>query len=258
MSTISQDCGYPDPNCAPSSPDAAVVSRMCRTLLNPLGVALESALVSLVPEDDGKLRYEPAAASPPAGSASCDRKQTKLGHTSEGESSGEAGDDEEGRFSSQIDDKMTNEILAAFGNAVSATDWHGVAGKDIRHSTPPAALLRGNMQHYQRLGAKWRIVARDVEIRPRVALDEERGEGEHSHRKRKRTDRQSLWDKSIEAEALFNGRTNQGAGGVSNQTSGSRADATTDSAQEGFAATGVGSGTVKIAGEVVILAYGDD
>ena len=81
MSTISQDCGYPDPNCAPSSPDAAVVSRMCRTLLNPLGVALESALVSLVPEDDGKLRYEPAAASPPAGSASCDRKRTKLGHT---------------------------------------------------------------------------------------------------------------------------------------------------------------------------------
>lgn len=52
---------------------------------------------------------------------------------------------------------------------------------------PPAGLLYGKLQYYNRIGGNWRIVLSDAEIRPRV-------ECEDTERIKNRT---SLWDQSV-------------------------------------------------------------
>jgi hypothetical protein len=75
-----------------------------------------------------------------------------------------------------IDPEMADNILHSFGRAVAETKWE----------IAPAALLRGRVDHYNRVGGQWRIVVEEAEVRPRVLLDSNR----------KRRDRTSLWEVS--------------------------------------------------------------
>jgi hypothetical protein len=48
---------------------------------------------------------------------------------------------------------------------------------------PPAAILRGRIQYYNRVGSKWRLVVHDAELQPRQPL----------HVQRRKRERSSLW-----------------------------------------------------------------
>ena len=80
-------------------------------------------------------------------------------------------------------------IMQAFGEAVAQSQQEQfqleAADNTITPDVPlaPAALLRGRVHHYNRLGTKWRFLVEDVEIHPRKPLDKHR---------RKR-ERHSLW-----------------------------------------------------------------
>jgi hypothetical protein len=110
------------------------------------------------------------------------------------------------REACEMDRGMVECLMNTLGESVAQTRWNVAdAAKEEeeeeedsttltttanRQNTvaPPKALMRGRVDHFNRVSGKWRIVATNVEIRPRVNLDT-------THKKRKR-DRSSLWDTS--------------------------------------------------------------
>ena len=82
----------------------------------------------------------------------------------------------------EFDADMTSRIMQAFGEAVVDTNWD--AKKYDGKPKAPAALLRGRLQHYNRVGQNWRIVVEDATLTPRIPLDPNR----------RRRDRTSLWE----------------------------------------------------------------
>lgn len=176
----------------------------------------------------------------------------------------------------KVDAKMKEHLLQTFGDAVASTDWYGTdtnpsissssnstvlqRNEQQRHTSPaippPAALLRGKVRHYNRVGGQWRILAKDVEIRPRVGL-EVRGKSTW-----KRADRQSLWDRSLEEEEE-RGPAAAGAGAGAASATENSADSVTaaessskDSNLEGLGLD-IDGNTIKVKGDVLILAYDD-
>jgi hypothetical protein len=97
----------------------------------------------------------------------------------------------------------TDCILRAFGEAVADTRWKSSSlsssssspQKGSSNSTlpsyPPAALLRGRIDHYNRVGKNWRIVVDDLQLKERVPL-------QWNQRKRRR---QSLWNADNDKQA---------------------------------------------------------
>lgn len=73
----------------------------------------------------------------------------------------EGGDSSGETASPSFDKSMAETVLNSFGRAVAESEW-----KDS-----PAALLRGRVDHYNKMEQKWRIVVDDAEIRPRVPLN---------------------------------------------------------------------------------------
>jgi hypothetical protein len=91
----------------------------------------------------------------------------------------EESDSEEKTESERVpfDSTMADRVMHSFGQAVAKSEWE----------TPPAALLRGRVEHYNGLEGRWRIVVKDAEIRRRVPL------AQTNPRKKKRV---KLWDAS--------------------------------------------------------------
>lgn len=85
--------------------------------------------------------------------------------------------------------KIAKQILSAFGRSV-ATNWTSV--QTTSNETPPDGLLRGKVHYYNHFGAKWRIVMKDVEIRPRVNFDP----------KRAKSHGETLWERSISERSV--------------------------------------------------------
>jgi|Transcript_22339 hypothetical protein len=108
-----------------------------------------------------------------------------------------------------IDSGMVECLMNTLGESVAQTRWSvnvaeeeddsivptTTANQSTREHTntvvaPPKALLRGRVDHFNRVGGKWRIVATNVEIRQRVNLDTS------TNKRTKKRDRSSLWDTS--------------------------------------------------------------
>ena len=87
-----------------------------------------------------------------------------------------------------IDSDIADRILDSFGKAVSDTDWH----REFKGIAPPAALLRGRIDYYNRVEGRWEIMVDNAELRPRALLD--------PNRKKRTRERPSLWDVSLRQE----------------------------------------------------------
>jgi hypothetical protein len=75
---------------------------------------------------------------------------------------------------------MVDSVMKRFGQAVAETNWanslSSSLGKNDRRklNEPPAALLKGRIDHYNRLGGKWRIVVHGGQLKRRVGLPRDR------------------------------------------------------------------------------------
>ena len=69
---------------------------------------------------------------------------------------------------------MAKNVLEEFGQTVAHTNWEAA----------PAALVRGRLDHYNRMNGKWRIVVRDAQWKRRETLD----------KNRRKTNPPPLWD----------------------------------------------------------------
>jgi hypothetical protein len=84
--------------------------------------------------------------------------------------------------------KAAKQIMSTFGRSV-ARSWMDPKTRKSTYQgaiNPPDGLIRAKVHYYNRLGGKWRIVLKNVEILPRVPLDPSR----------KKPSEQSLWEKS--------------------------------------------------------------
>ena len=280
---------YPDPNRPPPPPDASVVGHYAR--MNPLGRALANALTSLAEDDELGMgnddsSYGPSRQHPGKSDERIDEdEEEQSDDNSTGEKRGrkrprqktdcdvsstvdnEKKDATPAKVS--VDDKLKEHLLQSFGDAVAKTDWYGQnnveEGKspsttNKSHPVPkaPSGLLRGKVKHYNRFGRQWRILAEDVEIRPRVRLEKDGRLRRRGHQKR--SERQSLWERSLEhdEEQIQVAGTGEAAGeaaGDSDDPAAVTASASTNGPDlEGLDVEG---NTVRIKGDVLILAYDD-
>lgn len=94
----------------------------------------------------------------------------------------------------KMDQLMVTRILQAFGTSVAHSQQkrysqqqqqqhRGTTATSTATVEPPAALLKGRLQHYNRRNSKWRILLRDADFQRRKPLEKNR-------RKRERS---SLW-----------------------------------------------------------------
>ena len=127
----------------------------------------------------------------------------------------------------KVTSDVTDAILNSFGRAVANTKWrrssisnsesgggHGkeqkkVSDEGIAQSPepemfPPAALLIGRLDHYNRVNQNWKIVIDNVKLKPRNSNDD--NEGQYSIKKKKplnrrKSDRESIFlNTSVEKE----------------------------------------------------------
>ena len=273
---------YPDPNRPPPPPDASVVSHYAR--MNPLGRALATALTSL--EEDDELGIDDSSTAPSRlkrgrsderkGQSDDDstgrergRKQTRQKADDDGSSTTDNGGPATCAKKLSVDDKIKEHLLQSFGDAVAKTDWYGQnnvqEGKSPStnnkfHPIPnaPPGLLRGKVKHYNRFGRQWRILAEDVEIRPRVRLEKDGRVRRRGHQKR--SERQSLWERSLEHDEEQIQASS--AGEAAGEAAGGSADpaavtASTSTKGPDLEGLDVEGNTVRIKGDVLILAYDD-
>lgn len=74
-----------------------------------------------------------------------------------------------------INDEFRQVIMSAFYKAVLMTHWDDMIIPNIqacqRHREPPAALLHGKLQNFNRVEKRWRISISEAKIRPRIDLE---------------------------------------------------------------------------------------
>lgn len=199
----SQPLTYPSTNHRPPKAPKELVSRLYQ--ISPIASCLDRALSALVAEDqqdDTNVSIEEQEDD------SClVEEQGSLASSSNGfESEVEASSSTS--LHVKIDEDMKAKILEAYGDAMHHVEWEkpsssaasnnsSTRDNDESDSTssnrcyPPAALLKGKLKYYNRMGGQWRIVVSDAEIRQRVNLPPNV----------KQKDQLNLWDHSVEAKA---------------------------------------------------------
>jgi hypothetical protein len=88
--------------------------------------------------------------------------------------------------------KVAKHIISTFGKIVVKHWTTTTTKKSKRTCNPQDGLLRAKVQYYNRLGSKWRIVLKNVELLPRVHLDPIR----------KKKPQQSLWERSYTTSSI--------------------------------------------------------
>ena len=63
---------------------------------------------------------------------------------------------------------MGDNVAKEFGHAVAQTKW------TCTKKEPPAALIRGRLDHYNRFHGKWRIIVREAQFKRRPTLEKNR------------------------------------------------------------------------------------
>jgi hypothetical protein len=95
----------------------------------------------------------------------------------------------------KMDKSISKSIMEAYGNAVAATNFFEPPSKKLISPatnsndnndaiTAPAAMLRGEIDYYNRIGDRWRIVLKNAEIKPRKTKIITNGMTGHSLRRR--------------------------------------------------------------------------
>jgi len=83
--------------------------------------------------------------------------------------------DLESQYFVLIDDEFKQVIMQAFHKAVIMTHWDDILLPPVStnegQTKPPAALLHGKLQSFNRVGKRWRISITDAKIRPRIDLE---------------------------------------------------------------------------------------
>jgi hypothetical protein len=104
--------------------------------------------------------------------------------------------DEEDSMSSLnlFDDAMKQLLLKKYADAVTETNWEDRGSKDSCTPIPPAGVIQGKLDYYNRAGTQWRIVLSDAELRPRSSCDD-------SVRVK---NGKSLWDQSGQSQSTHN------------------------------------------------------
>jgi hypothetical protein len=74
---------------------------------------------------------------------------------------------------------------------VSGQSELSLSATAITTAPPPAAILRGRIQYYNRVGSKWRFVVHNAELQPRQPL----------HAQRRKRERPSLWTTTTDDDA---------------------------------------------------------
>jgi hypothetical protein len=98
----------------------------------------------------------------------------------------------------KLQPRMVDSVIKRFGQAVAETNWRNSLssswGKngERKRNEPPAALLKGRIDHYNRLGGKWRIVVEGGQLKRRVRLA----------RDRSKKVRPPLWDAMADQETV--------------------------------------------------------
>ena len=188
------------PPSRPPPADQSVVERIAA--IGPIGICLETALDELITEDnricndnniDGrsnnideesidvsddrrnKKRTQPIEDSSDAHAAATKKPAAKQ---NEGASCKYASRNNANLI--RIDESMSKSILESYSNAVATTKYD--QGKKVHpgSSTPsttttaaaetesaPAAMLQGEIDHYNRVGGQWRIVVKNAVLKPR-------------------------------------------------------------------------------------------
>lgn len=277
---------YPDPNRPPPPPDASVVSHYAR--MNPLGRALAKALTSLAEDDELGIDIDSSDAPSRQQQGKTDERKDdeeqsddnstgrervrKRPRRKVGNSDSSVTDDSEQAANAKVsvDDKMKEHLVQSFGDAVAKTDWYGqnnveegkspsITNKSHAAPNAPPGLLRGKVKHYNRFGRQWRILAEDVEIRPRVRLEKDGRVRRRGHQKR--SERQSLWERSLEhdEEQIQAVGDDEAAGEAAGDSADPASAVAASSSSNGPDLEGldVEGNTVRIKGDVLILAYDD-
>jgi hypothetical protein len=84
------------------------------------------------------------------------------------------------RLKMKLQPHMVDSVMKRFGEIVAETKWTNSLSSSWeknggrKRNEPPAALLKGWIEHYNRIGGKWRIVVEGGQIKRRVGLDRDR------------------------------------------------------------------------------------
>ena len=192
----------------PPIPGLDVISSVAFNGL-PIGNCLQQALNDMLNESEGLFEVN------------VDDNDDNNGN--DHSSNGNGGKEQQIKVTSDV----TDAILNSFGRAVANTKWrrssisnsesgggHGkeqkkVSDEGIAQSPepemfPPAALLIGRLDHYNRVNQNWKIVIDNVKLKPRNSNDD--NEGQYSIKKKKtlnrrKSDRESIFlNTSVEKE----------------------------------------------------------
>ena len=154
----------------------------------------------------------------------------------------------------RMDKSISTSIMEAYGKAVATTNFDPAADAKIipsrsssskrkddnKHAiTAPAAMLCGEIDHYNRIGDRWRIVLKNASIKPRKTTVITNGMAGPSLRRRLIMD----WDDEGDGGRRVGGGGRKNRGGARQQSDGSDYD---------------DAETYHIKGRVQILAYDDD
>lgn len=130
----------------PSPPDPAISSKIAA--IGPIGKCLEEALNELLSEQD----HDDSV------------------HDEDGDSSSHK--------SNKLDESLAKTIIKSYADAVATTSYdhrtkntgyHCTKNQssDAKHTTAPAALLKGEIEYYNRIGGQWRIIVKNAVLMPR-------------------------------------------------------------------------------------------
>lgn len=181
------------PPSRPPPADQSVVERIAA--IGPIGICLETALDELIAEDnlicnDNDIDGRSNDIDEEITDVPDDRQNKKRKQPIEDSSdaaatkkpAAEQNEDASCKYASRnnanlirIDESMSKSILESYSNAVATTKYD--QGKKVHpgSSTPataettsaPAAMLQGEIDHYNRVGGQWRIVVKNAVLKPR-------------------------------------------------------------------------------------------
>jgi hypothetical protein len=86
----------------------------------------------------------------------------------------------------RIDSGAVDRIMQTFGEAVADTQLESTTTKSV--TSAPRALLRGRLDHYNRVGQNWRILIDKVKLKERYPLPSDR----------KKRNKNIIWDGTSE------------------------------------------------------------
>ena len=88
----------------------------------------------------------------------------------------------------RMDKSISTSIMEAYGKAVATTNFDPESANNNKIIPPdvsaPAAMLTGEIDHYNRIGDRWRIVLKNASIKPRKTTIITNGMTGHSLRRR--------------------------------------------------------------------------